>query len=86
MEKAYVMINCEPGKENSIIDQLKPIKDVKEVQSVYGNYDILVKLECESIDCMRDIITRQIRLLKDVRCTTTVICIKPGRTDEDEIC
>ncbi|MDE1764794.1 MAG: Lrp/AsnC ligand binding domain-containing protein [Thaumarchaeota archaeon] len=83
MEAAYIMINCEMGKESSIIDQLKPIKDIKEIHSIYGNYDIIAKLECASVECMRDIIVKQIRVLKDVHCTTTVICTKPSRTDED---
>lgn len=74
MERAFVMINCEPGSEDSIIDQLQPTKDIKEVYGVYGHYDIIIKLECTSPQCMQEIITKQIRKMEGIRCTTTVIC------------
>jgi DNA-binding Lrp family transcriptional regulator len=69
------MINCETGSEDSIIDELKSINYIKEVQVVLGNYDILAKLETPSIEHTRDVIA-VIRKIKGIRYTTTVICTK----------
>lgn len=74
-ETAYIMINCEVGSEGSIIDEIKSIHCVKEVQGVLGNYDILAKLETPSLEHTRDAIML-IRKIKDIHCTTTVICTK----------
>ena len=74
-EISYIMINCEVGSEGEVIDELKSINYVKEVQGVLGNYDILAKLETPSIDKTRDTIAI-IRKIKDILCTTTVVCTK----------
>ncbi|MHB8546910.1 MAG: Lrp/AsnC ligand binding domain-containing protein [Nitrosotalea sp.] len=74
METAYVMINCEMGAEGTIVEGVKSIDSVKEVSGVFGNYDVIVKLECLDIDEIRETIAKKIRLLSNVRCTTTLMC------------
>ncbi len=74
METAYVMINCEMGAEGTIVEGVKSIDSVKEVSGVFGNYDVIVKLECLNIDEIRETIATKIRLLSKVRCTTTLMC------------
>jgi DNA-binding Lrp family transcriptional regulator len=76
MESAYIMINCELGSEDSVIAQLKSIPGIKEVRGVFGNYDILVKIQTQSIASLRDIITFQIRKIPEIHCTTTIMCSK----------
>ena len=76
MESAYIMINCKLGSEGSIIEQLQSISGVKEARGVFGNYDILVKVQAQSIESLRDIITFKIRKIPDISYTTTVMCSK----------
>jgi DNA-binding Lrp family transcriptional regulator len=85
-ETAYIMINCEVGYEESIIEQLRSIEGVKEVQGVLGNFDILARIEVSSIESLREIITSKIRKIQKIRCTTTVVCTKNGISDEDNVC
>lgn len=68
------MLNCEMGSEGKIIDKIKPISCVKVVRGVYGNYDILVELECPSVEEISETITKEIRKLENVHCTTTLMC------------
>ena len=68
------MINCEMGAEGTIVEGVKSIDSVKEVSGVFGNYDIIVKLECPNIDEIRETIATKIRLLSKVQCTTTLMC------------
>lgn len=74
-ETSYIMMNCEVGSEDSVIDELKSINYIKEVQGVLGNYDILAKLETPSLEHTRDTIAA-IRKIKNIHCTTTIICAK----------
>ncbi|MGI0018245.1 MAG: Lrp/AsnC ligand binding domain-containing protein [Nitrosotalea sp.] len=74
METAYVMINCEMGAEGTIVEGVKSLDSVKEVSGVFGNYDIIVKLECLDVEEMRETIATKIRLMSKVRCTTTLMC------------
>jgi DNA-binding Lrp family transcriptional regulator len=68
------MINCEMGSENSVIEKIKPVECVKEIQGVFGNYDVLVKLQSVTIDEISETITTKIRGIEKIRCTTTLIC------------
>ena len=45
MATAYVLINCELGSEESIIEQLKSLAGIIEVHGTFGAYDILAKIE-----------------------------------------
>ncbi len=73
---AYVMINCDIGAEESVIEDLKHFENVKEIQGVFGAYDILAKVESENQDAIRETITWQIRKLDKVRSTLTLCGIE----------
>jgi DNA-binding Lrp family transcriptional regulator len=76
MNKAYVMVNCELGSEVQVLEDLKNIECVKTVQGVFGVYDILVNLECERHEDLRQNIIGTIRNIKNVRSTMTLMGIK----------
>ncbi len=76
MEIAYVLINCDLGCEKAIINELKLLDNVKEAQGVFGAYDILAKVESDSVEHLRDVITWKIRKLNRVRSTLTLIVPK----------
>ena len=73
---AYVLINCDLGSEESIIEELKHFENVKEIQGVFGAYDIIAKVESQNQDALRETITWQIRKLDKVRSTLTLCCIE----------
>jgi len=73
MAIAYVLINCDLGNDEQVIEELKHISDVKEVNGVFGAHDILAKVESDQISTLRDTITRKIRKIDHVRSTLTVI-------------
>jgi len=70
---AFVLLNCDMGAEKAIIDELKSIEGVKEVQSVYGKFDILAKIEAHDQHKLREIITYKIRKMNQIRGTITLI-------------
>ena len=74
METAYVMINCEMGSEGEIVEGVKSLDSVKEVSGVFGNYDIVVKLECSNVEEISETIAKKIRQLGKIHCTTTLMC------------
>jgi DNA-binding Lrp family transcriptional regulator len=62
------------GSESSVIEKIKPVECVKEVLGVFGNYDVMVKLQCPTINKISETITTKIRNIEKVRCTTTLMC------------
>jgi len=78
METAYVLISCDLGSEEPVIEDLKHIDSVKEVQGTFGAYDIIVKVENQKRDKLRETIIWNIRKLEHVRSTLTLMRI-PGQ-------
>lgn len=72
MPVTFVLINSELGKEEELLKELKSIENVKEAHFVYGIYDIIVKVEAESVEKLKDLVTFKIRRLSNVRSTLTM--------------
>ena len=73
MAIAYVLVMCDLGFEEQLIEELKHLSDVKEAHGTFGAYDILVKLESANVKNLRDTITLKIRKLNRVRSTVTLM-------------
>ena len=76
METAYVLVNCDLGSEEGIIEDLKHMDSVREVHGTFGAYDIIAKVENSERDKLRETITWNIRKLEHVRSTLTLMGIK----------
>ena len=73
MTIAYVLVSCDLGFDAEIVHEIKQVEDVKEVQGVFGAYDILVKLESANAEILKDTIIWKIRKLNRVRSTLTLM-------------
>jgi len=76
METAYVLVNCDLGSEDTIIEELNHIESVKEVHGTFGAYDIVAKVENPDRDKLRETIIWNIRKLEHVRSTLTLMGIQ----------
>ena len=76
MATAYVLINCELGSEESIIHALKGLDGVKEVHGTFGAYDILAKIESDTVEKLRETITWKIRKIEKIRSTLILMGIE----------
>lgn len=72
VESAFVMITCEDCT-GSLMDSLRSIPEVKEVQPTCGNYDVIVKIVADSAESLREVISSKIRSIEKIRATTTLI-------------
>ena len=79
MATAYILINCELGSEESIIQELKNLDGVIVVHGTFGAYDILAKIESPTVDVLRETITWKIRKIDQIRSTLTLMGIE-GQT------
>ncbi|HYL66727.1 MAG TPA: Lrp/AsnC ligand binding domain-containing protein [Nitrosopumilaceae archaeon] len=73
-QQAYVMINCEDGAQEYVMEELKSIKCIKEISTTIGSYDIVTKIAVPSVEALRETIEFKIRRIQKVRTTTTIIC------------
>ena len=75
MATAFVLINAEIGAESAVLKDLNAIPEVKEAHMVYGVYDIIVRVETETMQELKDTISWKIRRLDKVRSTLTMIVV-----------
>jgi DNA-binding Lrp family transcriptional regulator len=76
MALSYVMINVELGAEERLLKEVRNMANVKECHRLYGVYDMIAKVEADSMDRLKEIITWKIRRLDGVRSTLTTIVIE----------
>ena len=58
---AYILINTETGSTSEVLESVKKIKNVIEAHSVYGVYDVVAKVEVESLKKLSETVTLKIR-------------------------
>jgi DNA-binding Lrp family transcriptional regulator len=73
MERAYVLINCDTGYEESIIKELKKMDSIKEIHGTLGVYDIIAKVESETQEKLKEAIIGDIRKLTNIKSTLTLM-------------
>ena len=73
MEIAYVLITCDLGCEKAVFDELKQLADVKEAHGILGAFDIIAKVESDSVESLRYTIAWKIRKLNRVHSTLTLM-------------
>ncbi|EIJ66452.1 transcriptional regulator, AsnC family [Candidatus Nitrosopumilus salaria BD31] len=72
MDKAYMLISCDVGEEQSLYSQLKDIPEIKSCLITYGSYDLVVEFVADGPEQINKIITSKIRKLKKIRSTITL--------------
>lgn len=75
MATAFVLLNAELGAETEVMNVLKMIDEVKETHLIYGVYDIIARIEADTMEDLRKVIGWKVRRLTKVRSTITMICL-----------
>ncbi len=75
LPEAFVMISSEVGQEHQVISELQAVPEVKESYLVYGVYDIIARVEAESMQHLKDVIGPRIRQLDTIRTTLTMVVV-----------
>jgi DNA-binding Lrp family transcriptional regulator len=76
MPLSYVLVNVELGSEEKVLKEVLGVHHVKECHRIYGTYDMIVKVEADSMDELKEVVTWKIRRLPGVRSTLTTIVIE----------
>lgn len=74
MATGFALLTISPLHEKEVFEALdKKIDEIVEVHPLFGEYDILVKIQCENIDDIGNIVLKKIRAMKGVSDTKTLI-------------
>jgi len=76
MPRAFVLINVESGSEDEVLRELKKLEGVEEAYFSYGVYDLITRIKADTMENLKDMVSRRIRTLNKVRSTLTLIMME----------
>jgi hypothetical protein len=69
---AYILIVTDIGKEHEVVQELKKIKAVSEAKAVYGEFDIITRIESIDLRALDDAVTKLRKIPSIVRTMTLI--------------
>ena len=70
---AYVQVSLDSAREIEIYDKLKSLRNVREVNVLFGEWDMMVKVEAHSAEELAAFVMENVRSLPGVKLTSTMI-------------
>ena len=67
-----MLIDIEPKREKEVYQKLTKIQDIVELYPLFGEYDLIAKVEADSYDAIGDIVVSKIRRIAGVKATKTL--------------
>ena len=75
MNEAYVMLNVNYKNQKDIVETAKKISSVKSVKTVYGIYDILIILEADNMQEIKNAIDVELHNIDGINNMTSLISV-----------
>lgn len=72
MHTGFVLLNCDLGAEEYILDELKQVPQIKNAHVTFGAYDIIAEIHAESQEEFERTVSMNIRRLSRVVSTMTL--------------
>ncbi len=73
MPRAYVLFSVSSGAEDQVQKDLQDIEGVQEVYVSYGVYDVIVKINTDSMEKLKELVSYHLRKVDNIRSTLTLI-------------
>ncbi|MBI2583334.1 MAG: Lrp/AsnC ligand binding domain-containing protein [Candidatus Aenigmarchaeota archaeon] len=71
--EAYVLITVDPNMDNQVFKAIQKLPEVKETHILFGDWDVVAKLEMGNPEQLGSIVIAKIRSIEGVRQTKTLI-------------
>lgn len=68
----FVLIGTLPTKEKEVYEQLLKIKEVVELYPLFGDYDLIAKVEAPDYNMIGEVVVSKIRAIDGVKTTKTL--------------
>ena len=75
MNEAYVLLNVDYKSQNGIIEKARQIPVTKSVKTVYGICDILIILESDDMQKIKDAIDEDLHRMEGITNLTSLISV-----------
>ena len=72
MAVGFVLINTAPAHEHEVYNKLCKVPKVVELHPLFGEYDLIAKIEGDGFEKLGDIVLSEIRSIRGVTDTKTL--------------
>tara|TARA_B100001105_G_scaffold36120_1_gene25471 strand:- start:243 stop:515 length:273 start_codon:yes stop_codon:yes gene_type:complete len=73
--QAYVLLNVDSKYQKDIVNKAKSIPTVQNVKTIYGIYDIMIILESDDMNAVKNAIDNDIHKLDGVTNLTSLVTV-----------
>ena len=70
---AYVLFKVNSGTEREVCQKLVEFDDVVQADIIFGEYDVLAKIETQDLSILEEFVSEKIRNVPNVLVTSTMI-------------
>ena len=71
MAIGFILIKTEPSKEQQVYEALGAVEDIVELHPLFGEYDLIAKVETGDFYDLGQVVVRKIRTVEEVIDTQT---------------
>jgi len=77
MHIGYVLLNCDLGAEEYVVEGLRQIPEIKNAYLTFGAYDVIAEIHANSQEDFEKTVSSKIRKLARVVSTMTLNVVNP---------
>ena len=77
MHVGYILLNCDLGAEEYIVEELRQIPQVKNAYLTFGAYDVIAEIHADNQEEFEKTVATKVRKLARVVSTMTLNVINP---------
>ena len=76
MAIGFVLIHVSTSRESEIFNKLSKLAEVIELHSLFGEYDLIAKIEAKDYESIGEIVIHKIRTIDGILYTSTLTGLK----------
>ena len=84
MITTYTLLRVQPLMDRIVRDTVDKFPQVKDVIMTYGEYDLIVKIEVESLEELDHFIFNKLRAVEGIAATTSLLEARPKLKPEED--
>jgi DNA-binding Lrp family transcriptional regulator len=77
MITSYTLVRVNPAQDKEVYNKVRKFSEVQEIILTYGEYDLIIKVQSESLNDLDHFIFNKLRTTDGVAATTTLLEAKP---------
>ncbi len=75
METLFLLVETEVGRLDEVLQRIRTVPSVTEVQAVTGPFDLIVKVQAPHINQALDTVIHRIRKIPGIKSTETLVTV-----------